>query len=69
MCATTVDALMSIMHRDLIMGRFVVPGEVIVQGGSSTMVGEGTQLRGSDLIAERLGQAELSGETWCVRLN
>ena len=67
MCATTVDALMSIMYRDLIMGRFVVPGEVIVQDGSSTMVGEGTQLRGSDLIAERLGHAELSGEAWCVR--
>ena len=67
MRAAAVDALMSRMHRDLIMGRFVVPGDIIVQDGSSTMVGEGTQLRGSDIIAERLGQAELSGEVWYVR--
>ena len=67
MRATAVDALMSRMHRDLLMGHFVVPGEVIAQDGSSTMVGEGTQLRGDNIIAERRGQAELSGDVWCVR--
>jgi len=67
MCTTAVDALMSRRHRDQFMGHFVVPGDVIALDGSSAMVGEGTQLRGESIIAERLGQAELSGDVWCVR--